>query len=308
MKPGSRPLGPLPGLLGEGSTPLVYDSLGPVPAYYKLEYLNPTGSFKDRGASLTVYDASRKGYRCVVEDSSGNTALSVAAYSSRAGVEAHIFVPSTVGKGKKELLEALGAKVHVSPTRMEAHWEAVEFARRMGCYHVNHMVNPEFIMGVSTIAWEIPDKLLHGTFIVPASSGTLLLGLHMGLKARGVDPNIVAVVSPCADKLARTGRLIARLGEGCDLLDALVVEDPPLIDDMARAATRGVIVAGDTAVLPALRSLLLRGYIVEPSSATVEAALHYIAGSGLRMPKPYILILTGSGLKYADLLARIARK
>lgn len=82
--------------LGEGFTPLVNADFLSRNVYLKLEYLNPTGSFKDRGGSaVAVSKALEFGARTVVEDSSGNAGISIAAYAAAAGIKARIYVPGT---------------------------------------------------------------------------------------------------------------------------------------------------------------------------------------------------------------------
>jgi threonine synthase len=116
--------------MGEGSTPLAeYGG-----AALKLEYLNPTGSFKDRGAALSVRLAAELGYRCVSVDSSGNTAIAVAAYAGRLGLEARVYVPRGAGAGKRALLRALGARVVEAPDRDAA--AALAERGSGGCFYV----------------------------------------------------------------------------------------------------------------------------------------------------------------------------
>lgn len=288
---GTLPVPPRP-ILGEGGTPLVVDHEG---AAYKLEYLNPSGSFKDRGSSLSVYLARLLDYDCVVEDSSGNTALSVAAYAGRLGLKARVHVPATASRGKLALLRFLGAEVVLHSSRDEAG----EAARRESgsCYYVAHSTSPVFLKGVETIASELAEAARDRTIFVPASSGSLLIALYRGLKKLGLEPSIVAVQSPAAASLSGRVPVLARLGSESKLLDALVLRNPPRLDEMVEAATRGVVVVGDEYVRGAWRRLARRGFIVEPSSATVLAA-----AEALGEERP-LLVLTGSGLKYYERMA-----
>ena len=286
---GRLPRPPSP-LLGEGGTPLV-EADGRL---YKLEYTNPTGSFKDRGVSYSLWLAERLGYRCVVEDSSGNTGLSVAAYAARLGLKARIHVPRGAGRGKLNLIRLLGAELVVHESREAASRAALRDSQ--DCFYVAHLYSPIFLAGMETIAEEIPvDIVGRMPIFVPASSGTLLLGLFRGLRRLGVEPEIIAVQSPEAASLAGRVPVLARDGERGRLLDALVVRDPPRLEEMARAAS-GVVAVGDEPARRALRRLYSKGFIVEPSSSVVEAAADLL-GAGRAL-----LVLTGSGLKYAESL------
>ena len=82
----------------EGNTPLVRagnlaQRLGEIEVYLKLEGLNPTGSFKDRGMTLAVSKAVHDGADAVVCASTGNTAASAAAYAARAGKRCVVVIP-----------------------------------------------------------------------------------------------------------------------------------------------------------------------------------------------------------------------
>jgi len=287
-------------VLGEGSTPLV-DVDG---FRVKLEYLNPTGSFKDRGVSYSLQVARGLGFECAVVDSSGNTGVSVAAFSGRLGLRARVFVPRGAGEGKKALIRLLGAELVEAADREEAGRLARREASR--CFHVAHQTSPFFLEGMSGLGVELADVAEGSDIIVPVSSGSLLLGVRRGLERAGVRGyRLIAVQSVEAASLRGRVRLLAEVGGGSGrLLDALVVRRPARLDEIADAVNStggGLVVVGDDAVRPALRRLLSTGFIVEPSSAAVYAAYEALRERGLLRGDP-VLVLTGSGLKYAGSL------
>ena len=290
-----------PRLLGEGGTPIVEREHHGVRVAFKLEYLNPTGSFKDRGAAASVYHAWLLGYGCVVEDSSGNAGLSVAAYAARLGLRARIHTYRGAGRGKKALIKALGAQLVEWSTRGDAARAAEAEAGE--CYYVAHSWSPVFIEGVSSIAGEL-GAYRDWDFIVPASSGTLLLGLWRGAQRRGWRPRLIAVQAAEAASLQGRVRLLARAGGPTSrLADALVLRDPPRLEEMARAVREsggGLVVVGDEAIREALRELLSMGFIVEPTSAAAWAAFKALREKGYA--RDSVVVLTGSGLKYAEVL------
>ncbi|MCH7653648.1 MAG: pyridoxal-phosphate dependent enzyme, partial [Chloroflexi bacterium] len=101
--------------LGEGGTPCVSlngisKELGLENLVAKLEFMNPTGSFKDRGTSIMMSVASEQGVREIVEDSSGNAGASVSAYAAKAGIRAHIFAPATAPEAKLQQIKVYGAQ------------------------------------------------------------------------------------------------------------------------------------------------------------------------------------------------------
>jgi threonine synthase len=292
-------------VLGEGSTPLVFDGVGGSIVGFKLEYLNPSGSFKDRGVSYSLQFARGLGYRCVVVDSSGNTGLSTAVYASRLGLRAHIVVPATASPGKLSLMRAVGANVVVVEGRGEASRVAESYAGE--CFHVAHLTSPVFIEGVKSLGYEIAEYSRRATVIVPVSSGSLLVGLYRGSLEVGVKPRIIAVQASGSPSLEGLVDLLAYVG-GPDsrLADALVVRNPPRLEEMARIVREsggGVVKVGDEAIRVALRELLSMGFIVEPSSAVAWAAYRALEGK----IGEAIVILTGSGLKYYRELEEISR-
>ena len=102
----SRPIS-----LGEGCTPLVRSEIDGIPLQLKLEWFSPTGSFKDRGASVLMSFLNQQGIREVVEDSSGNAGAAVAAYVAAAGIAVTILVPSYTQGSKIVQSNAFGAEV-----------------------------------------------------------------------------------------------------------------------------------------------------------------------------------------------------
>src|SRR6516165_3810240 len=104
--------------LGEGFTPLSEANLGGRRVILKHDYLFPTGSYKDRGSTVMVTKLREWAIREVIEDSSGNAGASIAAYSTMAGIQSHIFVPDSASAGKLAQIEMYGAKlVRVPGTR-----------------------------------------------------------------------------------------------------------------------------------------------------------------------------------------------
>lgn len=291
--------------LGEGATPLVHDDqLG---AWFKLELLNPSGSFKDRGACVTVSAAQATGASRVVEDSSGNAGAACAAYAGQAGLGCTIFSPSSITQSKRERIEALGAELQiVQGKRSEVTRAAVDAADQPGTYYANHTYPPHFLDGCSTIAYELAQDPagLPDVLITPCAMGSVLLGTFRGferLAAGGVIepgeiPRLVAVQAQGFDPLVRA--VDGRTGPGENTLaDGLLIPDPPRLGQMTEAtqATDGTAVAIDEATTRhAMQRLHRRGLLAEPSSAVTLAALQELHGTGwLDDGDQAALILTG---------------
>src|ERR1700761_8576123 len=150
--------------LGEGTPPLVHaprlsERVG-AEVWCKLEGLNPTGSFKDRGMTCAVSAAVREGAQTIVCASTGNTAASAAAYAARGGLRCAVIVPEgKIATGK--LAQALmhGARVVALRGNFD---EALKLVRELTARHPISLVNSinEFrIEGQKTAAFELAEDL-----------------------------------------------------------------------------------------------------------------------------------------------------
>src|SRR3954449_2717509 len=150
--------------MGEGSTPLVHagalsERVG-ADVWLKLEGLNPTGSFKDRGMTCAVSAAVREGAEAVLCASTGNTAASAAAYAARGGLRGAVIVPEgKIATGK--LAQALmhGARVVALRGNFD---EALALVRELVKRHpiaLVNSVNDYRIEGQKTGAFEVCDEL-----------------------------------------------------------------------------------------------------------------------------------------------------
>ena len=106
--------------LGEGCTPLIASEYEGRLCRFKLEWFGPTGSFKDRGASVMLSFLKQQGISSVIEDSSGNGGAAVAAYAIAAGMTAKILVPASTQPAKIAQIRAYGAEVILVPGQREA--------------------------------------------------------------------------------------------------------------------------------------------------------------------------------------------
>src|SRR5947209_20151027 len=182
--------------LGEGSTPLV---LAPklsqrvgAEVWCKLEGLNPTGSFKDRGMTCAVSAAVREGAEAIVCASTGNTAASAAAYAARAGLRCAVIVPEgRIASGK--LAQALihGARVIALRSNFDRALELVrELVERQPISLVNS-VNDFRIEGQKTAAFEIVDALDEiEALCIPVGNAGNITAYWRGFKELGLRPRM----------------------------------------------------------------------------------------------------------------------
>jgi threonine synthase len=299
--------------LGAGWTPLVPLQWCGHPVHYKLEFLAPTSSFKDRGTEVMINILARRGASSLVDDSSGNAGASVAAYAGRAGMRADIFVPAYASPAKQAQIAIYGARVHPIPgprsEAREAAWDAAEH----GATLASHAYHPGFLLGQESVAWELWEQLGQNApdwIVVPVGQGTHLLGLWLGfrrLRAAGlisrlprlvaVQPSVLAPV--CRAFHAGLGTVRTLEPSGHSVAEGLAIVDPVRGDRVLQAVreTDGTcLTVEDNAILQAQRRLARRGLFVEPTSATVVAALDQLL-TEIGPDETIVVPLTGSGLK-----------
>ena len=312
-----EPTFPLPGgakpvYLGEGGTPLIEREIGGKRVAFKLENLNPSGSFKDRGtAVLTSFMVSR-GVSEVVEDSSGNAGASLAAYSSAAGIKSHIFVPESASGPKLQQMTASGAHVvRIPGPREAAHQAALAYVEEKKLPYASHALLPMGIAGIATIAFELAAQLgqMPGTLIAPVGHGSLFLSLLLGAQALcaqkpGITPPVMVGVQPanCAPLAARWENKAFSGCQGASLAEGTQIAAPvhgEQILRMLRPKTDAIRAIAEEELLPAYNELARMGFYVEPTSAMVWSALmELIVG----LPEPVVLVFSGSGLKFRQQL------
>ena len=301
--------------LGEGWTPLVRFSEH---VHFKLESLNPTGSFKDRGSALLVSALhklikKRSGY--ISEDSSGNAGASIAAYAARAGLRAKVYVPEAVSGPKFNQIQSYGADVvKVSGSRSKVAEEAQK--RETGKFYIGHILHPLFRDGIRSLAYEMAEQLgweASDRVYLPVSAGTLLLGVVSGFQhlvgSNVIEsmPKIVACqtrqVSPLYHRLKNLSYTPPETVTS--VADALVSVDPPLLELMVKNLKEvegDAVIVEEEEIVGAFRELAGRGFYVEPSSAVAYAGYKkQVENKEVPIGSSAAIVLTGAGLKTATI-------
>ncbi len=297
--------------LGEGWTPQIRLSDR---VYLKLESLNPTGSFKDRGSAVLIsalHKLIKKKKGRISEDSSGNAGASMAAYAARACLKSEIYVPENVSGPKLNQIQFYGAKVIKVPGSRQKVTEEAQKAEQ-GKFYVGHVLHPLFRDGIRSLAYEIAEQFKWDPperVYVPVSAGTLILGLIDGFehlaKSKIITrmPKIVACqteqVSPLYHRFMNTSYKPPR--KITSVADALVSVNPPLLDMMNKSLKRvegNALMVSEEEILKAWRELGKKGFFVEPSSAVAYAAYNqHLIGEETILNEKICIIMTGFGLK-----------
>jgi len=299
--------------LGEGCTPLVPGRWHGSDVFFKLDFVSPTGSFKDRGATLMVSKIKDLGIEHVLDDSSGNAAASISAYCAKAGIRCDIYSPEGTSPGKLRQIQCYGANLILVKGSREDTARAAEKASQIH-YYASHQMNPFFNEGTKTFAfeiweqmgWDIPDGV-----VVAIGGGGMLLGAYLGFKQLMMSgeisriPRIFGVqAEACApvfqafiEGREKTSRVEKKptIAEGISIVNP--VRGAEILAAVRETGGR-VETVNDEEIRSALRELASKGIYVEPTSGAAPAALSKLFSKGLLSRGDRVVVaLTGSGLK-----------
>lgn len=315
------PAGNEPVSLGEGATPLVRLKrlYGESAVYAKADWMNPTGSFKDRGAAVAVSAALALGAEGIVCASTGNNATSVSAYAARAGLPCIITLSSSTPPGKVAHARAYGATlVEVEGTFSDAYHmaEVIRQAAPGWSNLTSTFANPYMTAAHATILYELLRQCPEppGTIIMPIGAGPMLAGILQGAELmlkQGVIsrlPLLVGVQSEGCAPIARAFRNgddsvsawdendFGMAGSINDPLRGYPADGTRTLRDIRR--TDGFAVAvSDEEIRSAMDDLArLEGIAAEPAAAAPLAALLQL-GSRTELPGPIVLVISGHALK-----------
>jgi threonine synthase len=310
--------GTSPVTAGEGDTPLRPARSNPHSRnlLVKDETRNPTGTFKDRGASLAVTRLSQLNVRKLALASEGNAGCSFALYSQMARIRCNVYLPNEANVAKVELSSKLGAQVtRVHGTISEAGRKAAKFAEITGEYNASTFVTPFRHDGKGTMAleiceqlgWESPDYIVY-----PVGGGVGLIGMWKMFKilqrlgwVRN-RPRIVAVqpkgCAPVVDAYNKGRTEVAEWKTPKTIAKGLKIPKPLAGSWILKCLreSRGIALkVSDVEIHKAMLNVAKRdGLLVEPSSAAAFAAIPKLHETGtIGRKDSLVVIATGSGLK-----------
>jgi len=167
--------------LGEGSTPLLDLDFQEYKLKIKNENVNPTGSFKDRSLAYQISYHSAKGVKKFTLSSSGNAAISAAAYCAKAQVELDLFVSSRIIPQKLEKIENYVNKKIRLHQSLRPKSDAIKFSKYSGSMDIRGSIDDIAVFGYQTIAYELTEQYPEiDAIFIPCSSGTSALGIAKG--------------------------------------------------------------------------------------------------------------------------------
>jgi threonine synthase len=307
--------------LGEGWTPLIERPFAGAPVLLKLEYMAPTGSFKDRGVAVMLNYLLHRGVARVCEDSSGNGGAALAAYAAAAGIPCRILVPAGNSSAKIIQIAAYGAEVMPVPGSRQDVADAA-LAEAEHSFYASHNWQAFFLEGTKTLGYELWEQLGFAqpdNIVAPTGGSSNLLGCHAAfseLRRRGAIkrlPRLFGVqplaVAPLHAAFTAGADGLVPSPVGPTIAEGIAVSRPMRAREFLAALrdSGGATVAvGETEIVDGLRALARAGIFVEPTAAAAAAGYARLSASGQIAPgERTVLVLTGSGLKSAEAVARV---
>lgn len=296
-------------------TPLVLSELSPdrdTPLWLKLECLQPTGSFKIRGATNAIAnlsaDEKRRGVICC---STGNHGRAVAHAARETGISATICLSKLVPQTKVEAIEGLGANVlRVGNTSDDAQLEVDRLVRVEGMVELPPFDHADVIAGQGTIALELlEDKPDLESLLIPMSGGGLISGIAIAAKALKPDIRLVGLSMDRGAAMAESiaAGHIVDVDEVASLADALgggIPKDNRYTFAACRELVDEVVLVTESEIYEGMRALFHRERLVAEGAAAVGHAA-IIAGK-VDIEGPAAIVISGRNVdtrRFADIAA-----
>ncbi|MBX9666336.1 MAG: threonine synthase [Candidatus Obscuribacterales bacterium] len=303
--------------LGEGFTPLVaapnlarHLGIEKADVRLKLEGLNPTGSFKDRGMTMAISKAVEEGSHAVICASTGNTSASAAAFSAKAGLSCYVLLPAgKVAMGKLAQAILYGSKVIQVDGNFD---QALDLVRLVGENYpvtIVNSINPFRLEGQKTGAFEVIDTMGDAPdfLCIPVGNAGNITAYNRGFRQWNKLEKSTRVPRMCGFQAAGAAPMV--LGKPVEnpetLATAIRIGNPASWKEAQEAidTSNGLIdKVTDEEIIEAYQLVArLEGVFCEPASAASIAGLKKLAERGVVSGDASVVcVLTGNGLKDPD--------
>ena len=299
----------------EGGTPLIHakriSELTGCTVHLKVEGLNPTGSFKDRGMTVAVTESLARGQQAVLCASTGNTSASAAAYAARAGITCAVLIPQgKIAMGKLAQAVMHGAKIIQVDGNFD---DCLELARKLTAdfptIALVNSVNPYRIEGQKTAAFEIVDALgtapdVHALPVGNAGNITAYWKGYSEYHSDGVSDRLPRMLGTQAAGAAPlvTG---APVKDPETIATAIRIGSPASWNSAVEAQQQSdgrFLAATDEEILAAYHLVArTEGVFVEPASAaSIAGLLKSVEDGWVKRGSTVVCTVTGNGLKDPD--------
>ncbi len=310
--------------LGEGFTPLIKahrlaHAFGEpkLNLYFKLEGLNPTGSFKDRGMTLAVSKAIESGSKTIICASTGNTSASAAAFAAKAGLACYIILPAgQVALGKLAQALIYGAKVIAIDGNFD---QALGLVRELSAQFkltVVNSINPYRLQGQKTAAFEIIEELETAPdyLFIPVGNAGNICAYWQGFKQWYEIKKINKLPKMCGFEAAGSAAIVTGkpISNPETIATAIRIGNPANWREAEQTAqeSEGFIDSvTDAEILNAYQLIAKQeGIFCEPASAaSIAGLLKQIQKGNISSSSTIVCVLTGNGLKDPDIAMKTMR-
>jgi threonine synthase len=280
----------------------------------KLEFCNPTGSFKDRGNAVQVSVLKETSITQVADVAVNNAGESCAAYCARAGIRFIGIIGEDSPQLKAWATAFYGTEIQsVKGDRQARFVAAKKFCDANNILFMNYGKNAYFIEGQKTIAYEIVEQMdpVPEHIIMPVGNGSILLGLWLGFREMIEDGRVSRIPRLYGVQAEDVQPLVASFyrqewvpppGGSTSIAIGIGITNPPRLEALVQACRRSggipVAVADEDIMAWQKRLAQLEGLFVEPTSATVVAAIDKLKRANLiEGSERVLLILTAAGIK-----------
>ena len=280
--------------------------------FVKLENLQMTGSFKERGAANTLIQLGpAERHRGVVTASAGNHGLAVAFHAARLGIAAVIAMPAWAPLRKIAWARRHGAEVVLHGENYDdAYARAVEIEAERGLVFVHPFDDPRVIAGQGTIALELAEQVPDlDAVLVPVGGGGLIGGIGLALKALCPGARVIGVQAeemPAMKAALAAGQRVV-VPAASTIADGIAVRRVgEHTFDLARRYVDEVVSVGEEEIANAILLLLeIEKTVVEGAGAVALAALvnRRVALSG----KTVVVLLSGANID-VNVIAQIIER
>lgn len=260
--------------------------------YFKCEYLNPSGSVKDRGISYQVEKLLEQDIKSAVISSSGNAAISAALYCNNAGIKLQVFVSPKINHSKLKTLEESGCNIEKTVKPISA---AIKYAKENHAMNLRQSTDPNAAFGYEAIAYELERQISKiDAIFLPISSGTTLVGIASGFQRIGYFPSFHIVQTEAIHPLSALFDQNFRKKKE-SLADAIVAKFTPREDEILEIIKKsngfGWVIS-DQEMIAARKWLVAHNLNCSYEGAATLAAYWKAKGKQYHYKNP-VCILTG---------------
>ncbi|KAK9736901.1 Pyridoxal-phosphate dependent enzyme [Popillia japonica] len=281
--------------------------------YLKCEFLQYTGSFKERGARYAMLNLSdQQKQNGVYAASAGNHALAMCYHGKQLGVSVTVVMPTVAPLMKIERCKSFGAQVIVlGKSLQESKKHAMKLAKEKGGCYVNGYDHPDILAGAGSLGIEILEQLpTSNAIIIPAGGGGLLAGISVAVKTLKPCTKVIGAESEACPSISNSFKVgkAVQVDTAATLADGLAVALPGYnsIETIKKYVDKVLVVKEDDIAVSILRLIEHEKFIVEGAGATALAAV--LSGQMSEFKGKNVVVILSGGNIDTTVLGRVLER